>query len=214
MKKLPSPRDFIRPVEEEETDYRKQILKHLRKRESKLPCSCQYEGLTIKDIRWVGDGTIVVSTEEGQPIMFTTDQNAMLEGPSGDTIEVITSDEFDFVNWDYREPEDTCIGYYGPMLKFLSKKSECLEIDTAYKVIVRLARFNEDDQTLEYIGLTIVAYEALKRGEKPCPGKEIKEEEIGLSIGRDGGVSLKVPLEMSESAKEAMQDLPEPGELP
>lgn len=194
---------------ENESGWRKHVLKQLRKIESKLACSCQYEGLTIQDIRAVGDGTVVLSTNEGPRIMFTTDQNAMLDGPSGDGIEVITEDEFDFNNWDYLEPEKTTIGYYGPMLQFLAKKNETFEINTRFKVIVRLVKYLEETDELEYIGLTIAAYEALLRGEKPCPTEEV--DYANIKIGRDGGVDLYLEADGNIPSPE---EFPEPGELP
>lgn len=196
---------------EDEQEWRESILKHLKRHESKLPFSCQYEGLTIRDIRFVGNGSLVLSTMEGKPLMFTVDKDAMLHGPSGGTIEVLTDEEFDFNGWKFRPMEDTYYSYYKPMLNFLAVKHETFTINTQYRVIVRLAKYIEEDNMLEYIGLTIRAYESLLRGEKPCPEKEVRDERAHLTILKDGGVDYLMD---AGEKKPDPADLPEEGELP
>jgi len=196
---------------EDEQEWRESILKHLKRRESKMPFSCQYKGLTIRDIRFVGNGSIVVSTVEGKPLMFTVDKDAMLHGQSGETIEVLTDEEFDFNGWKFRSNEDTYQSYYQPMLDFLARKHSVFTINTEYRVVVRLAKYIEEADALEYIGLTVRAYESLLRGEKPCPEKEVRDDRVHLTIMKDGGVDYFMD---AGREKPDPADLPEVGELP
>jgi len=196
---------------DDEQGWRENILKHLKRHESRLPISCQYEGLTIKDIRFIGNGSLVVSTREGPRLLFTVDEGAMLHGPSGGTIQVLTDEEFNFGAWRFRSSEESYRSFYKPMLDFLAPKHEIRTINTEYRVIVRLAKYLPESNMLEYIGLTIRAYESLRRGEKPCPEKEVELDSMHLTIMKDGGVDLlmeaggKIP---------DINDLPAKGELP
>lgn len=60
-----------------------------------------YAGKIVKDIRYIGNGTDVITFTDGTKLLYAT-QNA----ESGDDLHSNTYEEFNFDTWKYREEEE------------------------------------------------------------------------------------------------------------